>query len=91
ARDVASILASASADQRKSALEMIALNLEAQSVEILCANRQDLENASRNSLTSAMVDWLKLDESRLHAMIDSVRQIACLPDSVGEVISEWMR
>ncbi|WCR54643.1 glutamate-5-semialdehyde dehydrogenase [Bartonella clarridgeiae] len=91
ARDVASILASASADQRKSALEMIALSLEAQSIKILCANRQDLENAARNNLTSAMVDRLKLDESRLHGMIDSVRQIACLPDPVGEVISEWTR
>ncbi|ATO56961.1 glutamate-5-semialdehyde dehydrogenase [Bartonella sp. 1-1C] len=91
ARDVAAVLASASADQRKSALEMIALNLETQSVEILCANHQDLENAARNSLTSVMMDRLKLDESRLHAMVDSVRQIACLPDPLGEVISEWTR
>ncbi|OPB31203.1 glutamate-5-semialdehyde dehydrogenase [Bartonella sp. AR 15-3] len=43
ARDIASIFASASADQRKSALEKIALNLENQSVEILCTNRQDLD------------------------------------------------
>ncbi|AGF74169.1 gamma-glutamyl phosphate reductase [Bartonella australis AUST/NH1] len=91
ARDAASALAIISAEQKKDALEMIALSLEAQSDEILCANRQDLANAVQNNLQASMIDRLKLDESRLRAIIDSVRQIAYLPDPVGQVIGEWTR
>ncbi|WP_455482189.1 glutamate-5-semialdehyde dehydrogenase [Bartonella sp. B35(2025)] len=91
ARSVSSLLAVISSEQKNQALEMIALNLESYSDEILCANRQDLANAVQNNLRAAMIDRLKLDELRLRAIIDSVRQIACLPDPVGQVISEWTR
>ncbi|WP_026088063.1 glutamate-5-semialdehyde dehydrogenase [Bartonella rattaustraliani] len=91
ARAAAAELAVMSSEQKNKALEMIALSLEDQSAEILRANHQDLENATRNNLKPAMVDRLKLDERRLHAIIDSVRQIACLPDPVGKVMSEWTR
>ncbi|MCZ2203959.1 glutamate-5-semialdehyde dehydrogenase [Bartonella sp. A05] len=91
ARIAASELAIISAEQKKNALEMIALSLEDQSTEILHANDQDLALAAQNNLKSAMIDRLKLDPLRLRAIIDSVRQIACLPDPVGQVISEWRR
>ncbi|WP_156851602.1 glutamate-5-semialdehyde dehydrogenase [Bartonella refiksaydamii] len=91
ARHAATTLAVMSSEQKNRALEMIALNLEVQSAEILRANRQDLTNAARNNLKASMVDRLKLDELRLRAIIDSVRQIAYLPDPVGQVMSEWMR
>ncbi|WP_074380987.1 glutamate-5-semialdehyde dehydrogenase [Bartonella doshiae] len=91
ARYAAAALAVASSEQKNNALKMIALSLEAQSDEILRANCQDLENASQNNLKEAMVDRLKLDESRLRAIIDSVYKIACLPDPIGQVMSEWIR
>ncbi|WP_455474358.1 glutamate-5-semialdehyde dehydrogenase [Bartonella sp. B30(2025)] len=91
ARHAASMLAIASSEEKNKALELIALNLEAQSDEILRANRQDLENAVQNNLRAAMVDRIKLDEVRLRAIIDSVRQIACLPDPVGQVMNKWTR
>ncbi|EJF77448.1 gamma-glutamyl phosphate reductase [Bartonella sp. DB5-6] len=91
ARHAATTLAVMSSEQKNRALEMIALNLEVQSAEILRANRQDLTNAARNNLKASMVDRLKLDELRLRAIIDSVRQIAYLPDPVGQVMSEWIR
>ncbi|EJF82091.1 glutamate-5-semialdehyde dehydrogenase [Bartonella doshiae] len=91
ARYAAAALAVASSEQKNNALKMIALSLEAQSDEILQANCQDLENAVQNNLKAAMVDRLKLDESRLHAIIDSVYKIACLPDPIGQVMSEWIR
>ncbi|WP_409361450.1 glutamate-5-semialdehyde dehydrogenase [Bartonella heixiaziensis] len=91
ARRAAATLAVMSSEQKNKALEMIALCLEAQSDEILRANHQDLENAAQNNLKAAMIDRLKLDEGRLRAIIDSVRQVACLSDPVGQVISEWTR
>ncbi|AMG85488.1 gamma-glutamyl phosphate reductase [Bartonella bacilliformis str. Heidi Mejia] len=91
ARNAALVLAVVSAEQKKHALEMIALSLESQADEILCANNQDLINAAQNNMAAAMIDRLKLDELRLCAMIDSVRQIACLPDPVGQVINAWTR
>ncbi|AQX19301.1 glutamate-5-semialdehyde dehydrogenase [Bartonella sp. WD16.2] len=91
ARNAASKLAILSAEQKKNALEMIALSLEAQSSEILRANSQDLANAAQNNLKPAMIDRLKLDELRLRTIIDSVRQIAYFPDPIGQMISEWTR
>ncbi|WP_208541195.1 MULTISPECIES: glutamate-5-semialdehyde dehydrogenase [Bartonella] len=91
ARNAASKLAILSAEQKKNALEMIALSLEAQSSEILRANSQDLANAVQNNLKPAMIDRLKLDELRLRTIIDSVRQIAHFPDPIGQVTSEWTR
>ncbi|WP_336294436.1 glutamate-5-semialdehyde dehydrogenase [Bartonella sp. CB169] len=91
ARNAAAALAVMSSEQKNKALEMIALSLEAKSAEILQANRQDLANAARNNLQAAMVDRLELDELRLRGIIDSVRQIAYLPDPVGQVMSEWTR
>ncbi|ETS13805.1 gamma-glutamyl phosphate reductase [Bartonella quintana JK 73] len=91
ARHAAALLAVMSSEQKNKALEMIALSLEAQSAEILQANHQDLVNAAQNNLNVAMVDRLKLDKVRLCAIIDSVRQVAFLPDPVGQVMSEWTR
>ncbi|WP_273756071.1 glutamate-5-semialdehyde dehydrogenase [Bartonella sp. MM73XJBT] len=91
ARHAAAALAVMSSEQKNKALEMIALSLEAQSAEILQANCQDLENAAQNNLKAAMVDRLKLDESRLRAIIESVHQIVHLPDPIGQVMSEWIR
>ncbi|WP_455480220.1 glutamate-5-semialdehyde dehydrogenase [Bartonella sp. B23] len=91
ARRAAVALAVMSSEQKNKALEIIASHLEARSDEILRANYQDLENAAQNNLKAAMIDRLKLDEGRLHAIIDCVRQVACLPDPVGQVISEWTR
>ncbi|WP_455478669.1 glutamate-5-semialdehyde dehydrogenase [Bartonella sp. B10] len=91
ARSAASRLTVVSSEQKNKALEMIALSLESYSDKILCANRRDLENAAQNNLRAAMIDRLKLDEFRLRAIIDSVRQISYLPDPVGQVIDEWTR
>ncbi|MFT4347071.1 glutamate-5-semialdehyde dehydrogenase [Bartonella ancashensis] len=91
ARDASLVLANISAEQKKYALEMVALSLEAQSDNILRANSEDLVRAAQNKMKAAMVDRLKLDQSRLSAIVKSVHQIACLPDPVGQVMDEWVR
>lgn len=51
------------------------------------ANEKDLENGRENGLSDALLDRLKLDDNRIRALAESVRDIARLPDPVGEIIS----
>src|SRR5262249_4578243 len=57
--------------------------------EILAANAEDVSAASQ--LSAAMIDRLRLDEKRLAAVAEAVRQIAALPDPVGQIVKEWTR
>ena len=59
--------------------------------KIIEANNIDLENAEQNNLTSSMIDRLRLDQKRVEAIADGIRQVATLPDPVGEVMDEWNR
>jgi glutamate-5-semialdehyde dehydrogenase len=71
---------------RDAALEAIAAALVGRTDEILEANARDLENGRAAGLSAALMDRLALDGGRVVAMADGVRQIAALPDPVGEVI-----
>ncbi len=63
--------------------------IEANCEEILAGNAKDIAGAEEKGLTKAMVDRLRLDEKRVAAIADGVRQVASLPDPVGEVLREW--
>jgi len=58
---------------------------------ILKENRKDLVQAEKKGLSPAMLERLTLNEKRLGEMAESLRQIASLPDPVGEVIKAWRR
>lgn len=58
---------------------------------ILSANARDVERAKSNGLSASMLDRLTLNPQRLSGMADGIRQVAALPDPVGEVIREWER
>ena len=60
--------------------------LEARIPEILEANARDVEAGEAADIGAALLDRLRLDESRVHAMAAGVRQIVALPDPVGEVM-----
>ena len=68
------------------ALRAIADALEARIPEILEANARDMEAGEAADIGAALLDRLRLDESRVRAMAAGVRQIVALPDPVGEVI-----
>ena len=70
------------ADRRAAVLAM-ADALEAHRPQILEANRQDLEAAAADGLAAALVARLKLDDAKLSAAIEGVRQVAALPDPIG--------
>jgi len=72
------------------ALRSAATALRADAFGILAANARDLEAGAARGLSAAMLDRLKLDESRLAAIADSVEAVAALPDPVGEEIDRRM-
>jgi glutamate-5-semialdehyde dehydrogenase len=59
--------------------------------ELIEANERDLEAARQEGLTPAMIDRLTLDPQRIRAMADGLREVAGLPDPVGEVTGMWRR
>jgi glutamate-5-semialdehyde dehydrogenase len=86
ARDAARVLAQADAALKDRALHALADALEARTPEILEANARDLEAGRESGLPDALMDRLALDGARIGAMAAGVREIAALPDPVGEVI-----
>ena len=79
-------LAQASQGQKNAALEAIAQALLARQEEILAANAQDLARGRENGLREALLDRLALDPRRLEDMAKGVREVAALPDPVGEIL-----
>jgi len=84
---VASIdLAAATRAEKDRALLLMADRLVARSEEIVTANAVDVTNAREGGLTEAMIDRLTLTSARVEAMADGLRQLAALPDPVGDVV-----
>src|SRR5688500_8679932 len=71
---------------KDAALHAIADALEARTPEVLEANARDMEAGREASLSSALLDRLRLDEGRVATIAAQVRDIAALPDPVGEVV-----
>src|SRR5215813_4436218 len=91
ARAAARSLARMSSESKNAALLAMADQLCASTGAVLLANGKDVEQATADHLSLAMVDRLKLDEKRIRVMADGIRQVAALEDPVGKVIAEWTR
>lgn len=91
ARDAARVLATASTGQKNDALRAAADRLEAHADAIRAANARDLEAAEADGMAPGPLDRLRLTDARLAAMAAGLRQVAGLPDPVGEVIDGWRR
>ncbi len=86
AREAAHDLAQLTRLQKDSALHLMADALVAHTDEIVAANGVDIEKAQSKGTTAALVDRLRLTPERVSAMADGLRQLASLPDPVGEVV-----
>jgi len=78
-------LAAAGTEQKNRALLRMAELIEAHQNEILAANQTDMQAATAKGLDSALLDRLKLNENTVAAMCEGLRQVAALPDPVGEM------
>jgi glutamate-5-semialdehyde dehydrogenase len=67
-------------------LRAMADDLDAATTDVLAANRADVERGRASGLAESLVDRLRLDERRVHAVADALRDVAALPDPVGEVV-----
>jgi glutamate-5-semialdehyde dehydrogenase len=86
ARAAARNLATVSSTVKNTALQKMADALVAQASALLKANAKDLDEAKRRGLSRAMIDRLTLDMKRIEEMAAGLRDVAALPDPVGEVI-----
>lgn len=91
AREAAGELALVSTDAKNDALGRMAAALEAGAETILKTNSQDLEAAEKKGRDAAFLDRLRLDDARITAMATGLREIAKLPDPVGDIIASWTR
>jgi glutamate-5-semialdehyde dehydrogenase len=91
ARQAARVLARADAELKNCALACMAEQLIAAKNEILEANTEDMRRAQANGISGAMLDRLSLNEARIQDMARGLREVAALPDPVGEIESEGLR
>ncbi len=76
-------------DDKNRGLEAIACALEAHTAEILAANAADIEAGRANGLNEGLIDRLTLTEARIADIAEGCRQVAALPDPIGELL--WQK
>lgn len=91
AKDAFKILNSADTNLKNSALLAMADALIINKEYILKENAVDLQKGKQKGLTPALLDRLMLNEKRILDMVEGLKQIAVLPDPIGEVIKMWKR
>ncbi len=75
-------------ERKREALEAIAAGIEQSADEIVAANAEDLERGRATGLSEALQDRLRLDAPRVAALAAAVRDIAALPDPVGQILDQ---
>ena len=91
ARAAAADLAFAGSERKAAALVSAAEAVWRRRQEILDANVMDLAAAEEKGLSPALLDRLRLDETRIRGIVDSLRTVAEARDPVGRVLAEWDR
>ncbi|WXJ91532.1 Gamma-glutamyl phosphate reductase [Moorella thermoacetica] len=91
AREAARILAGLGTSKKNEALLAMARALEEEQEAILAANARDMVAGKEKGLSRALLDRLLLNEKRIRDMAAGLRELAALPDPVGEVTSMWTR
>jgi glutamate-5-semialdehyde dehydrogenase len=84
-------LAPLSSVEKNRALLLMADKLEAKSAFLVEENKKDLELAKTNGVSSAVLDRIALNPSRVQAMAQGLRDVAALADPVREVVKMWRR
>ena len=91
AKAASTVVAQLTTEQKNAALLAMADALESGMADILEANRIDMERERANGMSEGMLDRLMLNENRVRDMAVGLRQVAELPDPIGEVMADWKR
>ncbi|MER7795997.1 glutamate-5-semialdehyde dehydrogenase [Microbacterium sp. NPDC096154] len=86
AKDAARVAARLTSGEKAAALHAIADALLAHADEIIAANADDLARGERDGIGAGLLDRLRLDAGRVRGLADAVREIAALPDPVGQIV-----
>ena len=84
-------LAQVSSDVRNNALLAMADQIWLQRNQIIEVNQMDLENGRKTDLALPLMKRLALNEEKISTMADNLRQVASLPEPIGEVTRTWER
>ncbi|WP_227676773.1 glutamate-5-semialdehyde dehydrogenase [Psychrobacter arenosus] len=85
AREASRLLAAANTGTKNAALMAIHEVLLAAKDTILAANKIDMDNGQKNDLDAALLDRLELNDDRFNGMLQGLKDVAALPDPIGEV------
>ncbi len=91
ARKAARSLRLASTETKNLALNAMAREIELAQKDILSANDKDMKLTKQKGLSAAMLDRLKLDADRVKSIAKGIKDIAALPDPVGQSDENWTR
>ncbi|MBT7943907.1 MAG: glutamate-5-semialdehyde dehydrogenase [Alphaproteobacteria bacterium] len=91
AKTAARVLATASADDKNTALKEAAASLRRRKNKILAENAKDMKAGTEKGLSAAMLDRLELNDERIEGMATGLETIAELPDPVGTVLAKIER
>jgi glutamate-5-semialdehyde dehydrogenase len=91
AKSASRVLAGASTATKDAALLAAADLLVERSEEVLAANSLDIDRAEAAGATATVVDRLRLSHARVEGMADGLRNVATLPDPIGEIADGWVR
>lgn len=90
AKESSRILSTLSGREKNRILREMAQALRANSESLVNQNKKDMEDGENNNLSSALMDRLFLDESRIDAMAVAIEEIAALKEPVGKVLDGWV-
>lgn len=91
ARAASRVMAVASSEIKNNLLLAMATALEEEQEQLRQENLKDLQRAEFEGMAAAMVDRLTLTPARIQDMAAGLREVAALPDPVGEVTGMWLR
>ena len=86
AREASLVLAQLSRADKDAALRALADDLDAATSDIVAANAEDLERGGTGGMADGLLDRLRLDADRVASVAEAMRDVAALPDPIGEIV-----
>jgi len=91
AQKASRLMANLSSGTKNKLLLEMAVALESSAKQLQIENEKDLSQARENGMSVAMLDRLTLTAERIKGMANGLREVAALPDPVGEITGMWLR
>ncbi len=90
-KEASRILAKTPSDKKDRVLRTMAQRIEDEAPRLMAENSKDVEEAMKKGLSEAMIDRLTLTPKTISEMAQGMREVAALPDPVGQIVRMWRR